>query len=69
MNVFLNIPVNSKLISLINERERFLNLLKNAQLDAFPDDFIARLRFVETLIVTEITLLTSEANLLERGLP
>jgi len=66
MNVWLNIPANSKLIELLNLREKFLDDLSSGHRDLF-DDALTGISGVESAIVSELRHLASEANLLIGG--
>lgn len=66
MNVWLNIPANSKLISLLNLREKFLDDLSSGDIDLFFGA-LAGVPGVESAIVSELHQLASDANLLAGG--
>lgn len=66
MNVWLNIPANSKLIGLLNLREKLLDDLSSGKCDLF-NDALAVIPGVESAIVRELRYLASEANLLVGG--
>lgn len=73
MNVFLNIPANSKLIQLLNRRESYLAALEQGDIsELIPPrrsvpDVLDCLRRTEFLICMEVSQLASDANLLVGG--
>lgn len=74
MNVWLNIPANSKLIQLLNVRQKYLFALEEGDISELipPRSSVANvlisLNRTESLICLELSQLASDANLLAGGL-